>query len=79
MKWLDQAIRDDNTHQASASRITMLIAAVTLCLSTLLLTVGSFWRIELVPALTAFGSVLGTMAGASYITSKVTGKKNEPA
>lgn len=77
MIWLSQAIRDDQTKMASAARITMLLAAGTLCLSTLLLTVASFWRIELVPALTAFGSVLGTMGGAAYVTQKVTGTKND--
>lgn len=80
MKWLTEAIRDDKTLQASAARITMLLAAVTLCLSTLLLTVASFWRVELVPALTAFGSVLGTMGGAAYVTNRVqSGKTNDPA
>ena len=79
MKWLREAINEGTTGQASASRITMLLAAITLCLSTLSLTVASFWRIELVPALTAFGSVLGTMGGAAYVTQKVTGKKTDVA
>lgn len=80
MRWLGEAIREDQSGRVSAARVTMLSAALTLCLSTVLLTVGSFWQIELVPALTAFGPVLGAMGGAAYVTNRIqTGKVTDDA
>ena len=80
MKWdtiLNEAIRDNKTGLASSTRIIMLTAGMTLSFCTILLTAGSFWRIELVPALTVFGSALATMAGGGYIAARVTEKKND--
>ena len=55
------------------------MAASTLSLCTVFLTVASFWQTELVSPLTAFGSVLGLMAGANYTAQRFTaGKKNDP-
>jgi hypothetical protein len=71
MTWLSEAIRENKTGLASSTRIVMLAAGLTLCSCTLLLTVGSFWRIELVPALTVFGSALATMAGGAYVTNRI--------
>jgi hypothetical protein len=76
---LHEAISDNSTGRASSTRIIMLVAGVTLSFCTILLTAGSFWRIELVPALTVFGSALATMAGGGYIAARVTGKKSETA
>jgi len=70
MKWLHEAITDDKTLRVSTARLAVLSASVTLCLSTLWLTVAATWRVELVPALTVFGGALATMAGAGYVTSK---------
>ena len=80
MKWdttLNEAIRDNKTGLASSTRIIMMLSGVTLSFCTLLLTAGSFYRIELVPALTVFGSALATMAGGGYIAGRLTEKKND--
>ena len=77
LTWLKEAVSDNKTGRVSSSRIVMLISGVTLCLSTLWLTVAAYWRIELVPALTVFGGSLATMAGAGYVSRTIAEKKND--
>ena len=71
MKWLNEAIRDSKDGLVSSSRVISMMAGSTLSLSTLLLTVGAFWKPELVAPLTAFGPVLATLAGANYVTNRI--------
>lgn len=68
--WLKEAICENRTGRASTTRIVMLMSGVTLCLSTLWITVIVFWQVELVPVLTVFGGALATMSGAGYVAGR---------
>ena len=70
MTWLREAINDSKSGLASSKRITMLMAALTLSISTLIQSVMVFWRPEIVPSLTTFGLTLGAMAGSGYVFGK---------
>lgn len=78
IEFLREATCNDKTGRASSSRITMLCAGFTLCVCTLFLTVASFWRIELVPALTVLGGILGTMGGAGYVAQRMNPNEDKP-
>ena len=69
MNWLHEAVTCGRTSRVSSTRIIMLMSALTLCVSTLWLTVLAYWRVELVPALTVFGGALATMSGAGVRSS----------
>lgn len=60
----------DDSGAVSATRIVMLMAGATLSLTTLILTIGSFWQIELVPALSVIGGGLAGVAGGSYVAGR---------
>jgi hypothetical protein len=75
MTWLREMLSDGRTNTLSSTRVVATLAGVTLSLSTLFLTVASFWRIELVPALTVFGGSLAGMAAGNYMTQKIAGSK----
>lgn len=74
--WLKEAICENRTGRASSTRIIMLMSAVTLCVSTLWMTVIVFWRTELVPVLTVFGGALATMSGAGYVAGRISDSKD---
>ena len=69
MTWLRELSSDKSGH-LSSSRAIALGAGLTLCCSTILLTVGSFWRPEMLPTLTAFGPSLAGLAGANYAMNR---------
>lgn len=72
---IKEAASCDVTNRVSSSRIISLVAGLTLSIATLLLTVGSFWHVEMLSTLTAFGPSLAALAGANYVTQKImTGK-----
>lgn len=68
MKW-SQALQDEKG-LVSASRIGMLLASLTLCFCTVILSIAAIWKIELVPALTVFGGALAGMATGSYMMNR---------
>jgi ABC-type spermidine/putrescine transport system permease subunit II len=70
VKWIEQACQDDETKRYSSTRISVLLAVVTLSLCTVILTIGSFWLVDLVPALTVFGGGLAGMSGGSYMANR---------
>lgn len=70
MKFVVDAMRDNRTGQPSSTRLVSVVAGLTLSACTAVLTVASFWRIELVPALTVFGGALAGMAGANYVAQR---------
>ena len=74
--WLHEAICDNKTGLASSTRIVMLMSALTLCLSTIWLTVIVFWKTELVSVLVAFGSGLSVMSTGGYVAGRFAGQKD---
>lgn len=66
MKWLYEAIRSSRTSLASSTRVIALASAATLCISTLVLTAGSFWHPEMLPVVMALGPSLAGMATVGY-------------
>lgn len=80
MLWHDtihQAIKDNRSGLGSSTRIVSMMAGLTLCFCTALLTVGAFWRIEFVQVLPAFGTSLAGLATVNYAVQKWAGTKNE--
>ncbi len=75
MKWFREAASSPVTNRLSSSRIIALVAGLTLSFATLFLTVASFFRVELVTPLTAFGTTLGVLAGSNYVTNRITAPK----
>lgn len=73
MRWMHEACQDDDTKRYSSTRIAVLISSVTLSACTIVLTVGSFWQTELVPALTVFGGGLAGMSGGAYMANRIGG------
>ena len=67
---LKELLSDSRSERLSVKHTAMMIATVTLSLCTTLLTILVYWRVEIVPALTAFGMTLGGIAGSSYIMGK---------
>ena len=60
----------DDSSRLSSSRAIALMAGTTLSFSTVLLTVGSFWRPEMLATLTAFGPSLAGLAGMNYVANR---------
>lgn len=75
--YLKDAARCDTTGSVSSSRIISLAAGLTLSLSTVVLTFGSFWRPEMLSTLSAFGPSLAALAGANYVANRLTSGKKE--
>ena len=66
MRWFVEAVQSPASGWASSSRIISLVAGLTLSFSTALLTIGSFWHVEMLPTLMAFApSLAGLAAGWS--------------
>lgn len=74
MTWLREAVSNP-AGRVSSSRITALVAGLTLAICTLVLTPLAFLEPQLVAPLTLFGTALAGMAGANYVTNKLTAKK----
>lgn len=70
MKWISEATSDDESGRTSSTRIAVLIATITLSISTLVLTFGVFWNPDLVPALSVVGGGLAGTSGASYVANR---------
>ena len=68
MRW-EQALQDDSA-RVSSTRISLLIATVTLSLSTLVLTFAVLWKPDLVPALSVAAGGLAGMSGAGYVSHR---------
>lgn len=68
VKWT-QAIQDDSD-RVSSTRISLLIATVTLSISTAVLTFAVLWNPELVPALSITAGGLAGMSGAGYVSNR---------
>jgi hypothetical protein len=77
MTWLREMLSDNKTGMLSSVRTVMFFSGMTLCLSTLALTAIVFWRVEVVPVLTAFGSSLALMSGLAYGVQKWAGTKEK--
>lgn len=71
-----QAVCND-LNQVSSSRIVNLVAGVTLSVSTLVLTFGSFWVPAMLSTLTAFGPSLAGLAAGNYMMQRWTDGKTE--
>ena len=72
IRYLKEAAKCDRTGNASSSRVISLVAGLTLSLTTVVLTLGSFWHPEMLNTLTAFGPSLAALAGANYVTNRLT-------
>ena len=70
MNWFAEVISDGRSQRLSSTRFNAVIAGITLCLSTLILTAIVYWRVEVVPALTVFGGALAGLAGAGVVVNK---------
>jgi len=79
MTWLSEAASNPKG-QISSSRVINLAAGFSLSLSNALLTIGSFWHIEMLATLSVLAPTLGALAGGSYMMNRWTAKdgKNEP-
>ena len=75
MRWFVEAVQSPASGWASSSRIISLVAGLTLSFSTALLTIGSFWHVEMLPTLMAFAPSLAGLAGANYVTNRLTQAK----
>jgi hypothetical protein len=76
MKWMHEAV-SNSQGRVSSARVIALAAGLTLTLCTLVLTPLAYFKVELVTPLTAFGTVLGALAGAGYTTNKIMAGKTE--
>ena len=78
--WLRELCQDNATNRLSSARAVSLMAGSTLSFSTVLMTIGAFWKPEMLSVLTAFGPSLAALAGANYVANQMTmkGGKNEP-
>lgn len=74
MTWLREAVSNPSG-RVSSSRLVALVAGLTLSLCTLLLVPLAYSEPQLVSALTVFGGALAGMAGANYVTNRLTAKK----
>lgn len=77
MTWFREAASSPVTNRLSSSRLIALVAGLTLSFSTALLSIGSFWRPEMISAVVALGPTLGLLAGANYVTNRLSGKKSD--
>ena len=77
MTWLRELLSDGTGH-LSSSRAIAFMAGSTLSLCTLVLTPLAYLKPELVTPLTAFGTALAGLAGANYVTNRMTsGRTND--
>lgn len=67
---LREAISDGRTGLASTKRIVMLLAGVSMALSTLALVAAVFLGHDVSGPLVAFGTSLSALAGAGYVGGK---------
>lgn len=74
MNWFREACSSGGTGRLSSSRMVALVAGLTLSACTAILTVASFFKIELATPLTVFGGALAGLAGANYVANRVTAK-----
>lgn len=72
MTWLREAINSPATGKASSSRVSALVAGLSLSFSTVFLGVASFFKPELVSAVMALGPSLAALAGANYVSNRMT-------
>ena len=79
MTWLNQLCQDD-TGNLSSARAIALASGSTLCFSTVLMSVGSFWHPEMLPVVMALGTSLAGMATIGYAANRWAkkGDTNEP-
>jgi hypothetical protein len=73
-----QAAKDNESGQASSTRIAILISSATLSLSTLVLTVAVLWEPALVPALSVAAGALGGMSGLAYTAGRAWSPNQRP-
>lgn len=72
--WFKEAASNPHTGKLSSHRVIALAAGLTLSIATLFLTVAAYFRPELTTPLTVFGTTLGGLAGANYVTNKITNR-----
>lgn len=77
MSWFREAV-ENPSGKVSSSRVIAMVAGLTLSFCTLVLTPLAFLKPELVTPLTAFGTALAGLAGANYVTQKITARGNTP-
>lgn len=71
--FIRQAACENDSGQASSTRIAVLLSSATLSASTLVLTVAVLWKPELVPALSVVAGGLAGMSGLSYTAQRAWG------
>ena len=69
MTWRKELCQDDTGHLSSA-RVIALASGSTLCFSTVLMSVGSFWHPEMLPVVMALGPSLAGMATIGYAANR---------
>ena len=73
--FLKEAACEGRSGRASSARVISLMAGSALSFSTVLLSVGSFWRPEMLSTLTAFGPSLAGLAAGNYMIQKWAGTR----
>jgi hypothetical protein len=68
--WLRQAVADGQSNKVSTKRIIMLVAGISMSVSTLGLVVAVFFGWDVSGPLVAFGTSLSALAGAGYVGGK---------
>lgn len=77
MTWFREAASSPITNQLSSSRIIAMTAGLSLSFSTVFLSIASFFKPELVSAVMALGPSLAGMAGAGYVSNRMTSGKEK--
>ena len=72
--WFREAASNSSSGKMSSSRLIAIVSGFTLSICTILLTVGSFWRVEMLPVLMAIAPSLAGMSGLGYAVNKWAGK-----
>ena len=77
MTWLRE-ILSESDNRLSSKRVAMMIATVTLAISTLILSVGSLYGWDVAAALGAVAIPLAGLGGFTYVGGKYAERPHPP-
>lgn len=75
MHWMRELISDNRTKALSSVRVVMFFSGMSLCFSTIVLTLIAYWRPEAINAIVMLAPSLAAMSGAGYVSQKWAGTK----
>lgn len=75
--WLREMLSDNRTGVLSSVRTVMFFSGMSLCFSTIVLTLIAYWRPEAINALIALAPSLAGMSGVAYGAQKWAGAKEK--